>query len=359
MKRRDFITKTAGVVGAGVAGAAYAQPSVPKTMNLWKELSPYVPRPLSGTMPMAELGTTGIKISRYGFGSHIRAEMRGYDRQREHVIREAHELGVNVFDVYDEEEGVSKGGSYQYEPLSKQIEPFRNDVLISISFRPYDGRTPEEEIERDLKIFKRDRIDLVRILREPENDIWDKLFKWKQEGKIRAVGAPIHDMKHVDMLLGKVPIDYILFPYNFYHNICWLGEQEDDFESLPNKLRDHGVGVMTMKPFAGDYLASPFNRVAQMLRPNEEISFPQAALRYVINSGIDAACTYTGMFNLPHLYENVEAYYNPKMTDEEKKLLDDIRKVAVRKAQSWLPNHYKWLGEWAGPHDPGERDPLG
>jgi len=85
-----------------------------KKIALWKELAPFYPRPRGGTMPMNELGTTGIRISAFGFGSHIRAEMRSYDRQREYMIREAFELGVNVFDVYDQEEGVSKGGSYQY-----------------------------------------------------------------------------------------------------------------------------------------------------------------------------------------------------------------------------------------------------
>ncbi|MBN1293610.1 MAG: hypothetical protein JXB48_17350, partial [Candidatus Latescibacteria bacterium] len=172
-------------------------------------------------------------------------------------------------------------------------------------------------------------------------------FKFKEKGLIRAVGAPIHDMKHVDMLVGKVPIDYILFPYNFYHNICWLEEQEDDFESLPARLREHGIGVLTMKPFAGDFLVQPFIKIAAQVNSNPEISFTQAALRYVINSGIQAESTLVGMYNLPNLYENVNAYYNPKMSDEEKKLLENITNKAVRSTQAWLPDHYKWLDNWA------------
>ena len=38
------------------------------------------------------------------------------------------------------------------------------------------------------------------------------LFRAKEKGYIRALGAPIHDMKEVDMIIGKVPIDYILLP---------------------------------------------------------------------------------------------------------------------------------------------------
>ncbi|MFC1607636.1 aldo/keto reductase, partial [Candidatus Latescibacterota bacterium] len=347
MKRRDFLSRsTAGALGLGLSGCSSMLPQQKKTA-LWKELAPFSPRPKGGTMPMGELGTTGIKISKFGFGSHIRAEMRGYDKQRTHTIREAFDLGVNVFDVYDEEQGVSIGGSYQYEPFGKQIAPIKNDVLISISFRPYDGRTPEQEIERDMKLFGRDHIDLVRILRQPDNEMWDTLFKFKEKGYIRAVGAPIHDMKHADMLIGKVPIDYMLLPYNFYHNICWLEEKEDDFESLPARLRKHGIGVLTMKPFAGDYLVQPFMKVAQQVSDNPELSFPKAALRYVINSGINADSTLVGMYNLPHLYENVAAYLDPTMSDEERELLNGIKRAAPRKAQAHLPGHYRWLEKWA------------
>lgn len=346
MKRRSFLSNAAvGALGMGIEGCSAA---VPKKINLWKELAPFSPRPKGGTIPVSELGKTGIKISNFGFGSHIRAEMRGYDYQREYIIHEAVDLGVNIFDVYDEEEGVSTGGSYQYEPFGKQIKPYKDRVLISISFRPYDGRTPEQELERDLKLFGRDHIDLVRVLRPPENPVWETLFKFKEKGYIRAVGAPIHDMAHVDMLIGKVPIDYILFPFNFYHNICWLDEKEDNFDSLPARLREHGIGVATMKPFAGDYLVQPFIDVARQISKNHDISFPQAALRFVINSGIRAETTLVGMYNLPHLYDNVTAYYNPAMSDEERELLAGIRKVAVRSAHAWLPDHYKWLGKWAG-----------
>jgi len=347
MKRRTFLScASAGALGAGLAGCG--APAQPKKINLWKELAPFTPRPSGGSIPISELGKTGIKMANFGFGSHIRAEMRGYDYQREYLIREAYDLGVTVFDVYDEEEGVSTGGSYQYEPFGRQIKPFKDRILVSISFRPYDGRTPEQELERDLKLFGRDHIDLVRVLRQPDNEMWDTLFKFKEKGYIRAVGAPIHDMAHVDMLLGKVPIDFILFPYNFYHNICWLEEKEDDFEALPNRLREHGVGVMTMKPFGGDYLVQPFIEVAREVSANREMSFPQAALRHVINSGVKPACTLVGMYNLPHLYDNVAAYFKPEMSTEERELLNGIKKVAVRKASAWLPGHYKWLENWAG-----------
>ncbi|MDP2983956.1 MAG: aldo/keto reductase [Candidatus Latescibacter sp.] len=346
MKRRDFFK--CGAVG--IMGVTLGDSSIAETekITLWKELTAFYPKPKGGHMPMKELGKTGIKVSRLTFGSHIRAEMRKYDYQREYMMHEAHDLGVNVFDVYDQEEGVSTGGSYQYEPLARQIKPFKNEALVSISFRPYEGRTDEQELERDLKIFDRDAIDLVRILRQPESPIWGKLIKWKEQGKIRAFGAPVHDMSHIDMLVGKVPLDYILFPYNFYHNICWLEEKEDDFESVPERLRKNGIGVVVMKPFAGDYLATPFIEVARRLRKTEDIDFCQAAIRYVLNSKVDPDTMFVGMYNLYHLYDNVAAYYDPGMSKEERQLLDDMQKTIVRSnTKAWLPDHYQWLDNWA------------
>ena len=136
-------------------------------------------------------------------------------------------------------------------------------------------------------------------------------------------------------------------PITSYHNICWLNEPEDNFDSIPARLREHSVGLLTMKPFAGDYLVQPFIDIARYYAKAPEISFPQAALRYVINSGMNPATTLTGMYNLPHLYENIEAYYNPKMSDEEQKLLDSIKDIAVHSASAWLPEHYQWLEDWA------------
>jgi len=90
MKRREFIQAgAAGIMGLGGIGCGAGKP---RDIKLWKELAPFDGRPKGGSMPMRELGKTGIKISQFGFGSHIRAEMRGYDYQRRYMIREAYDL---------------------------------------------------------------------------------------------------------------------------------------------------------------------------------------------------------------------------------------------------------------------------
>lgn len=351
MKRRDFVTKgTAGALGFSLSGCSV----IPRSNRINPEGVPFsfgdnYPRPKGGTIPMGELGKTGIKVSKFAFGSHISSEILPYERERERMLRDAYELGVNVFDVYEKQ-----GNQFQYEPSGKYLAPMINDVVISIAMIPHNGRTLEQEFHRALKLFGRDHIDMVRCYAwapdHPQHGkdwyIWEELFKYKEQGKIRAVGLPIHTWEDLKAPLEAYPLDYVIFPYNFYHNIAWDGHIPDrDFDPLAKYLRDRGVGVIVMKPFAGDFLVTPLKEVAATF--NKDINFVQAALRYIINSGIDPDTTLAGMYYPSHVYENIDAYFNPEMTDEEHKLLDKVKKVAKSKAHAWLPDHYRFLQKWA------------
>jgi len=211
MKRREFFAAgAAGIIGAGAAGGC-------STVKVKQEVAPLafdrtVPKP-SGTMPMGEIGKTGIKVSKFGFGSHMRGDIVKYVKEREWMVREAYDLGVNFFDVYDKEQNC-----YQYEPMGKYLKDMIDDVVISISLYPYDGRTVEEELERDLKLFGRDHIDLVRIHAWTKDvshpfqqghkwEWWDMLFRFKEKGYIRAVGVPIHRVSEAEPVLKEYPLD--------------------------------------------------------------------------------------------------------------------------------------------------------
>lgn len=351
MKRRDFIVKsTTGALAAGMAGCSggIKHMDIHKTDIRYSDYNfePTLPKPAGGTLPMKEIGTTGIKIPQFGFGSHMRNDIIHNFSDRQRIIRGAYDYGVRLFDVYDKEHEC-----YQYEPMGKHLKPMINDVAISIALLPYDGRTFEQEFERDLRAFGRDHIDLVRIhVRDPESkdwDRWEQLFKWKEQGKIRAVGVPIHNVRDLDKIIDVLPLDFVLFPYNFYHNIVWHGHEGDNYETLPKMLRRKGIGVLTMKAFAGDPLQAPFRDIADKLNDNPDIDYNRAALKFVINSPVDPDATVTGMYNMDHLYNNLSAYFDPEMTPEEAELLEKVRKTARIVAKYHLPKHYEFLENWA------------
>jgi len=348
MKRRDFIARgTAGVIGAGLAGCS--------TVKVKRELSPHafdkkVSKP-AGTMPMGEIGTTGIKVSKFGFGSHMRKDVVPFEKEREWMIREAYDLGVRLFDVYDHEQEC-----YQYEPMGRHLAPLINDVVISIAILPWEGRTIEQEFERDLRLFGRDYIDMVRIHSYSSDSDnwyqWEHLFRWKEQGKIRAVGIPIHDPADLDEPLAAYPLDYVIFPFNFYHNWTWLDYESRagkyrKYDSLVSKLREKGVGVITMKPFAGDNLATPFRRLAAQLDKSGEVNLAKASLRYIINSDLRVDTTLGGMYYPYHVYENVDAYFNPEISDEERTVLKKLRRKVKVVVNDYLQPHYRFLEAWS------------
>jgi len=360
VRRRDFIKK--GVVGTASLGAAGCSTFGGRKiqierMNLQKgvpneeymadfSFDVTTPKPRGGTMLMGEIGKTGIKVSKFGFGSHMTQELLPFTEERKVMIREAYDLGVTFFDVYEKDWDV-----YQYEPMGRYLAPMINDVVISIVMIPYDGRSFEQEFERALRLFGRDYIDMVRIsARSPESNnwnYWEKAFKLKEQGYIRALGIAMHHAEDADYIIENQPIDYVIFPYNFYHNLLHNGRFSSKYEPFGVKLRKKGIGIVTMKPFCTDWFIKPLIKAAQELDETGEISLPQAALRYIINSDLNPDATLGGMFNLNHVYENILAYYNTTMTKEEEKLLKKMRQVVRVTGADWLPDYYKFLNQWA------------
>ena len=355
MKRREFIAKgTAGAFSVGLSGCSVfgRKPLKVKQERTPVEMDKKVAKP-KGTMPVAELGKTGIKVSKFGFGSHMTQELVKYTKEREWMVREALDLGVNFFDVYDYEFRV-----FQYEPMGRYLADVINDVVISITMSPGDGRTVEEEMERVLRLFGRDYIDLVRIhaWKRDENypyqlghkwDWWEKLYKFKEKGYIRAVGVPVHTREDLKMPLADLPLDFVILPYSFYHNWLWGNVEPDKkMQTVIPELRKKGIGIISMKPFAGDSLVTPFKRLAAQYDETGEMNYAKAALRYVINSDLNVESTIAGMYNPYHVYENIDAYFNPAMSDEERIVLKKIRKTAKIVAKGLLPEHYKFLEDW-------------
>ena len=303
-------------------------------------------KPAGGTMPMGEIGKTGIRVSKFGFGSHMSQDLLPYEKEREFMVREACDLGINIFDIYEKSWNV-----YQYEPMGLYLAPIINDVVLSIDIVPYDGRTVVQELERALRLFHRDYIDMVRLHARSLDDSlwkeWDTLFKLKQQGKIRAVGVAIHFVSEVEIVIPRVSVDYVIFPYNFYHNIIWDGRRGQNFDPLVSSLRQKGIGIITMKPFGTDSFVNSLISAAAKLDKSHAISLPQAALRYIRHSGLNPDTTLGGMYSTDHIYEDVIAFYNQTMSPEEQALLEKLRDVARVYANVWLPDHYRFLNSWA------------
>lgn len=306
-------------------------------------------KPSGGSIRIGELGKTGIKVSKFTFGSHMSEPLLKHTAEREKIIREGYDLGITTFDIYEKRWEI-----YQYEPMGRYLKPIINNVVLSIFMDPFDGRTVEQEFNRAQRLLGRECIDMVRTFAlTPEDEYWghwEVLLRLKEKGYIRAVGMPLHVKDEIPKTLAlhdTYPFDFVVFPYNFYHNVVWDGRRGTDFDPMVAALRKKGVGITTMKPLGSDHLVAGFIGAAKKLDTTGEVSLAAAAHKYVINSGLNPDTVLNGMYTMDHLYENVAAYYNPSMTTGESRLLELVRERTTADARRRLPEHYAFLNTWA------------
>lgn len=315
---------------------------------------------VAGEIQMNRLGTTDLMVSKFSFGSHILSAYQKDYQLRDLMTREAFDRGIKTFDVYDEMAPDNTG----YANMGRYLAPVINDVVIS-TYINNTSKTPEADVDKMLKAFNRDHIDMVRnLIWDKTGEFWgnwDKLFALKDKGKVRAVGVSVHAVGIGQNITDGSPLqndikdvleayaddlDYVIFPFNFYHNIGWpLEWYPEGFIPLAQTLREKGIGIVTMKPFAGEAFTDTLNQAAKTINP--DLSFSNAALRYILNSGLEPDMSLVGMNTMSELKENFNAFYKPSISADEEKFLEDIRGVAAKAAPKILPEHYKFLQSWA------------
>jgi len=337
MKRRDFLLKTTGgILAIGASGCSD------------DDKNPVAPETKGDSIPTSKLGKTDVTVTKFGFGSHY-FQTSPDDKnpvEREQTILTAIEKGVTTFDIYN-----SENGYYQYEPMSRYLAPFINDVQISIGLLPEEGRTYEEQFFHTLSLFNREYFDMVRLRSKTpgttEWNFWERLFELRDEGYIRAAGIAMHNVSDMDVALDtfKDDMDFVCFPYNFYHNKWQTRGRIQDFDTVVESLHESGIGIVAIKPLTGDWLTPTLKEAANVINP--DIVYTQACLKYIQNSTMNPHTIFVGMNYLSHFEENLPAFYNPKMTDEETALLDQLRDIAQKTAHLLLPDHYKFLHDWA------------
>ena len=166
----------------------------------------------SGGMIYRTLGRTGIKVSLLGFGSHLSKENKANPGERDRQIQEGLDRGITFFDVYEH-------GYEQFEPMARSLASRKNEVVISLvtiasrDYNHYRFKNIYDEVEGALRIFKRDYIDCYRVVNKVDKDT-DILFKFKEQGKIRAVGIVAHYEEDALKALEERDFDFIMLPYN-------------------------------------------------------------------------------------------------------------------------------------------------
>jgi predicted aldo/keto reductase-like oxidoreductase len=282
--RRHFLTALpSGILGLGLGkNAAGNFPRQPQSSG---ENSP------AKIVKYKPLGKTGLKVSDVSCGAISFFEPS--------VLRYAFDMGVNYFDTA---ESYMRQKSETF--IGEALKDVRDKLIITTKhgFSPRDKITKEsifQRIEASLKRMQTDYIDFalthgVDDLKLLENQellaAYDQL---KKEGKIRYTGFSTHNAKvTLKQALDHDFVQLVLVIYNH--------DEGKEIEPLLKQVHQKGIATVAMKIFAGGKQGNLKSFV------NEQVSYPQAAIRWVLSNPDIDTCIPT-MSSYSHVEEYVAA----------------------------------------------------
>jgi aryl-alcohol dehydrogenase-like predicted oxidoreductase len=259
------------------------------------------------TVRYATIGKTGLKVTKFVFGSMITSDQA--------VIERACDLGINCF---ASSRDYQKGNNERL--LGSALKGRRNSVIlctesIDMMWRPKTEKETSEyvldNLNASLKELQTDYVDLFFLHHKDEpgwipDEAVEAVRIAKKQGKMRHAGITTHALpKMADYLVKSDLFEAVISIYNF--------TMDAETHAAVKKVHDAGIGVIAMKVMAGGLRSE--KPLPQMKRPGALM----AALKWALNNpNVDAAVT--SVASMEQLEENVLAMTDP-FTESERQLL--------------------------------------
>mgnify|MGYP001481547959 CR=1 FL=1 len=243
-------------------------------------------------MPMATLGRTGLKVSRFVVGGYHMA-VQG-EEVATSIIHRAIDLGVNFLD----------SANLYHRGLSDEIYGralaggLRQKVMLMTKCDIYSRNGSMEMLETQLRRMKTDYLDLWQVHQVSEPNEVDQILgpngsletfvKAKKEGKVRHIGFTGHrdPQIHLRLLNATDVWETIQMPINLIdpHYLSFI-------QNVLPEARKKGLGVLAMKSNAMG--ASGRNNVARI----------EDCLKFTLSQDIDALVS--GVETVEQLESNI------------------------------------------------------
>ena len=226
------------------------------------------------TLPMAPLGTTGMRITRVGFGAWAIggggwtfAWGNQDDAASIAAIRHAVEHGINWIDT-----AAVYGLGHSEEIVARALRDIPRDdrpyvfTKAGLVWDERDRAAPprrvgdplslRREVEASLRRLGVERIDLYQMHWPAEDgtaleDYWGTLLQLKGEGKVRAVGLSNHNVAQLDAAERLGHVDSLQPPFSAIHREVAAAE-------IP-WCAAHGTGVIVYSPMQSGLLTGAFS----------------------------------------------------------------------------------------------------
>ena len=316
-------------------------------------------------MRTRRFGDTDLEASEIGFGTWALGSSWWGDVSEsdgERLLAEALDLGVTFFDTGD-----AYGRGANEELVGRVLASRRDDVVISTKFgyelgsgrrdhsegeRPqrWDAAFVREQLEASLRRLGTDRVDLYQ-LHNPRMDAIDSdetfeaLEALRSEGKLRhygvALGPAIGWREEGMRAIAEREITAVQTVYNLL--------EQDPGRDLMAAAAEHGVGVMARVPTSSGLLddnltpetsfgegdhrrhrprewlvegLQKIERIRFLCGPGSGRTMPQAALRFILDSGITTVIP--TITSSEELREYASASEVPELSAEELEKVGDL-----------------------------------
>ena len=195
-------------------------------------------------MQYVNFGTTGLQISRLGFGG-IPIQRIDQPGTRELLIA-AHKAGINYIDT-------ARAYTVSEAWIGQSLEEagLRDDFILATKCRALTKADMEAEIATSLKNLRTDHIELFQF-HNPSLDglktilapggAMEALLEAKARGIVGHIGITAHLAAVFEAALDIPEIETIMFPYNIV---------EQQGRELIARCAAAGKGFIDMKPLAG------------------------------------------------------------------------------------------------------------
>lgn len=259
-------------------------------------------------------GSTGLKVHRLGLSATYRPGKK--------VVYRALDEGLNYFFGFGFDTqmiGVLRG----------VLKNKREDYVIAtgaynlLMGHPNLRRT----LEKRLRQFHTDFIDVFLFLgvtkeKHFTEHVREELYRFREEGKVRAVGISTHDRKFAGRLAAEGAVDVIMMRYNAAHR----GAEEDIFPFLER----HNPGVVSFTATRWRYLI----RRTRNWPKNSRIPTAGMCYRFVLSNPHIHVCM-TAPTKMKQLEENLAALRQGPLCRED---MDFMRKFgdAVHHTKKWF-----------------------
>jgi aryl-alcohol dehydrogenase-like predicted oxidoreductase len=269
-------------------------------------------------MEHRELGRTGLRVSRLGFGGaplglqgYLTGEDRSsaaFERQGARAIAAALERGVTFFDTAP---GYGEGRSE--EIMGRALEGHRDGIVLATKFHGWQLPEPaalDRLFEGSLRRLRTDHVDLLQVHGGYYGEADERALlrggalEWArrqlERGRTRFLGLTAETTSGaLERLIATGAFDTLQIAYNFVY------ECHCDYQRAPRGIipfaRERGLGILTMRTATSGFMQRVLKGEFPQLSAG---SLTALAIRFVLSTA-EVDCALVGMVSEEQVAANV------------------------------------------------------